>query len=100
MAYDTLARICILAEKYIQAAESAERAIAIDSTFNAARLNFGHAHLLIGDLKRAKTIYTEYISKETDPAAAKTTLLKDLDDLEAAGVTHPAVAKARAWLKE
>jgi len=30
----------------------------------------------------------------------KKTLLKDWDALEKAGVTHPDMAKARAWVKE
>jgi len=56
--------------------------------------------LLANDWDQAKTIYAEYLKNEADPAAAKAVLLKDLDDLETAGLTSPAVAQARKWLTE
>ena len=45
-------------------------------------------------------MYEEYLKKESDPAEAKKTLTKDWDELEAAGITCPEIAMARAWAKE
>ncbi|MBK6932556.1 MAG: hypothetical protein IPH12_17520 [Saprospirales bacterium] len=60
--------------------------------------NLGHAYLLRGDLKKAKKVYREYMDK--DGPKAKSMLLKDLDDLEAGGVVHKGISKARKWLQE
>lgn len=64
------------------------------------RINLGHSHLLRNDWPTAKTIYEAYLKNAPDPAEAQKTLAKDWDDLEAAGVSSPAVAQARKWAKE
>lgn len=50
-------------------------------------------------VEKAKTVCQEYLKNEADPAEAKKTLAKDWGDLEAAGITSPAVAMAREWLR-
>lgn len=75
-------------------------AAALDPTQNWVRTNQGHSLLLRGNLKTAKTVYALYLKNENNPAEAKKTLLKDLDNLEAAAITCPEMAQARAWLKE
>lgn len=59
-----------------------------------------HSSILSNNWPTAKTTYEAYLKNEPDPAAAKKTLAKDWDDLEAAGVSSPAVAMARKWAKE
>ncbi|MBC7777311.1 MAG: tetratricopeptide repeat protein [Phycisphaerae bacterium] len=90
----------LLVSKCPEAAAAAEKALALDSTQNWVRSNLGHSYLLRGNWDKAKSVYEEYLKNETDPAEAKKTLAKDWDELEAAGITCPEMAKARAWLKE
>ena len=87
-------------KKFEEAQAAAERALALAPAENWVRSNLGHSHLLRNDWPQAKTIYEAYLKNEPDPAAAKKTLAKDWDDLEAAGVSSPAVAMARKWAKE
>jgi hypothetical protein len=64
---------------------------------NWVRPDLGHSYLMLHDWPKAKATCERYLKNESDPAAAKTDLLKDLDDLEAAGITCPEMAQARAW---
>jgi len=90
----------LLVKKFNEAQDAAERALALDSNQHFVRTNLGHSYLFRGDWPKAKILYETYLKNEKDPAAAKATLLKDLDDLEAAGISSPEVAQARGWLKE
>ncbi|MBK8567802.1 MAG: tetratricopeptide repeat protein [Saprospiraceae bacterium] len=63
--------------------------------------NLALALLYQGKWDDAKGIYTYYKGNPYDKARNWTEVfLQDLDDLEAAGVKHPDVAKARALLRE
>ncbi len=57
------------------------------------------SQLLRGDWPAAKTTYEGYLKNESDLDAAKAVIENDLDELEAAGITCPEMAQARAWLK-
>ena len=98
--YGVLSWHCLLTRQYLEAQTAALRAIDIDPTINWVRTYLGHAHLLRGDWLKAKAVYEEYLKNEADPAEAKKALVKDWDELEAAGITCPEMAKARKWLKE
>ena len=67
---------------------------------NWIRPNLGHSYLLANDWGKARKVYEEYLKKESDPAEAKKTLVKDWDELESAGITCPEMAMARNWVKE
>jgi len=103
-----LAQICgnmsffyLFVMKFSEAQVAAERVLIIDPTQNWMRGNLGHSWLLRGDWDKAKQAYEQYISiGDPTPAEAKAYLLQDWDDLEKAGVMHPDMAKARAWVKE
>jgi len=98
-AFDELYQTCFYAKMYQEAAEAAERVLELASSRNWVRTTLGHSHLLRGDWDKAKAVYEEYLKNEPDPAEGKKTLLKDWDDLEKAGVTHPDMEKARAWVR-
>jgi len=98
-AYGNFSYYCIFAQKYEEAESAALYALAIDTSQNYIRTNLGHSYLFRGDWDKAKATYAEYIKNEPEPTTAKADILKDLDDLEAVGVTCPEVARTRAWLK-
>ncbi len=103
-AYGNLSWLYLFVNKYSNSEAAAEKTLTLDSSQNWVRANLGHSHLLRGEWDKAKQVYEQYIAGEKDPAQAKTTLLKDWDDLEAAGVIPKErmgdVEKARSWLKE
>lgn len=84
-------------KQYAEAETAALKALELDASQHWAKTNLGHSFLLRGDLKKAKKVYREYM--EEDGAKAKSMLLKDLDDLEANGVAHTGIPKARKWLE-
>jgi tetratricopeptide (TPR) repeat protein len=94
----------LFVDKYPESQAAAERILALDPAQNWVRTNLDHSYLLRGEWKKAKQIYKQFIANEKDPAAAKTTLLKDWDDFEAAGAIPKErmgdVEKARKWLKK
>ena len=90
----------LLVKKFNEAQDAAERTLALDSNQHFVRTNLGHSYLFRGDWPKAKAVYETYLKNEKDPAAAKATLLKDLDDLEAAGISSPEMEQARGWLRE
>jgi tetratricopeptide (TPR) repeat protein len=99
-AYNDLYLTCFYAKMYKESAEAAERVLELAPSRNWVRTNLGHSYLLRGDWDKAKKVYEEYLKNEPDPAEAQKTLLKDWDELEKAGVTHPDMAKARKWVKQ
>jgi len=98
--YGSLSWYCLFAHQYPESQTAAEKALSLDPAQNWIRTNLGHSWLLRGEWDKAKQVYEQYIAGEKDPAEAKSTLLKDWDDLEKAGVTHKDMAKARKWVRE
>jgi len=98
--YGSLSWYCLFARQYPESQAAAERALVLHPTQNWLRTNLGHSYLLRGEWGKAKSAYEEYLKNETDPAEAKKLLEKDWADLEAAGVTHKDMEKARAWVRE
>ncbi len=97
---NSLSWCCLFVKKNEDAQSFAERALALDPNLNMARTNLAHSLLLQGNWAKAKAVYQTYLKNEPAPAEAKTGLLSELDELEAADITSPEVAKARAWLRE
>ncbi|MCC6281088.1 MAG: tetratricopeptide repeat protein [Saprospiraceae bacterium] len=97
--YGSISWYAILARKYSEAKAAGEKALSIDPSQNWVHCNFGHIYLLQHKWSKAKIIYKKFLSVEKDPVAAKSAIVKDFDYLEAAGITCPEMAKARAWLR-
>ncbi len=89
-------------EETVTGAENAAtNALHTDATQASIDSNLPLALLLNCKGLKAKLIYTRYKGKPYDNERNWTEVfLQDLDDLEAAGVKHPDVAKARALLRE
>lgn len=96
--YGNLSWQYLFNRQYAEAQHAAQKALELDDSQHWVMTNLGHAYLLRGDLKKAKKVYREYMDK--DGPKAKSMLLKDLDDLEAGGVVHKGISKARKWLQE
>ena len=74
--------------------------IAIKSSLDIAYTNLALALLYQGKWPEAKAIYEAWMDKPYDKENTwRDIFLKDLDELEAAGITHPDVKKARKLLK-
>ncbi len=96
--------------KFIQTQEAAASALklALDfdlpkSDFSWINTNLAHALLFQGKFEEAKAIYQQYKNQPYPQEPGKTfgeLFLKDLDELEKAGITHPDVAKIRKVLTE
>ena len=84
-------------------AESALNGGGKDFNMEWVNTNLAPALLLQGKWEAAKTIYATYKGKPYPNDAEKTwtqVFLEDLDALDAAGITHPDMARARALLRE
>jgi tetratricopeptide (TPR) repeat protein len=114
LAYDLGASLSSLAwyyllDKQFAAAENAAREALYPAKFNKtegydqkiewANTNLALALLFQGQYMEAEKIYTNLKDKPYDKATYKEAFLKDLDELEKAGITHPDVSKIRTLLK-
>lgn len=97
---NSLSWCCLLVKKNKEAMALAERALALHPQLNTAQANLAHSLLLEGNWAKAKTVYQNYLKNESDLVEAKTGLLSELAELEAAGITSPEVAKAKTWLEK
>ncbi|MCK6691998.1 MAG: hypothetical protein L6Q97_07835 [Thermoanaerobaculia bacterium] len=96
--YGNLSWQLLFTGQYPEAEHAARKALELDNTQLWVKTNLGHSFMLRGDLKKAKQVYGTYI--EGDGSKAKTMLLKDFIALEAAGVRHKNIAKAREWVEK
>lgn len=95
--YGNLSWQLLFTGQYPEAEHAARKALELDNTQLWVKTNLGHSFMLRGDLKQAKQVYGAYITE--DGSKAKTMLLKDFNALEAAGVQHKNIAKAREWVE-
>ena len=89
--------------KFARAEELAEKALfynedEVDEVWVNA--NLAMAYLMQGKLADAKALYTYLKNKPHRAGRYKKTLLTDLDELEAAGLTHPDMAVIRKLLSQ
>jgi len=96
--YGNLSWQYLFSRQYAEAEQAAQKALDLDDSQHWVETNLGHSFLLRGDLKKAKQVYREYMDQ--DGPKAKSMLLQDLDALEAGGVRHGDIGKARKWLQE
>ncbi|MTK53112.1 ATP-binding protein [Paludibacter sp.] len=77
-------------------------ALKLDPTQTWIKTNLAHALLFQNKYKDAKKIYLELKNQPYPPKPSKTFnyyILRDFDELEKAGITHPDIAKIRELLK-
>lgn len=96
--YGNLSWQLLFTGQYPEAEQAARKALELDNTQLWVKTNLGHSFMLRGDLKQAKQVYGTYITE--DGSKAKTMLLKDFNALEAVGVRHKNIAKAREWVEK
>lgn len=99
--YGNLSWSLINLGKFAEATNVAEKCLATDSSQNWVRTYLGHSWLLRHKWKKAKAIYEQYITIEaTNTVESKALISKDLDDLNAAGITCREMIEARRWLSK
>ncbi|MFN0215941.1 MAG: tetratricopeptide repeat protein [Saprospiraceae bacterium] len=96
--FGNLSWLLLFTHQYAEAEKAAQKALELDADQHWVKTNLGHSHLLRGNLKKAKRAYREYLDE--DGEKAKSLLLKDLDQLEAASITHADLIKVRKWLHD
>ena len=100
-AYYNLSWYLILNEKFEQAEAAARRTLEITPEMTGVYTNIALSLLFKGALEEAKAIYLEWKDrKDHRGLVLKIVFLKDFDDLERAGITHPDVEEIRRLLKE
>lgn len=98
--YGGLYEVYLITDRHHEVVTAVKKTLSLDSSKNWVRVYLAHSYLLRGKWKKAKRAYKQYIVNEKDPTAAKKTLLQGWDELEAEGVTHPDMEKARKWVRE
>jgi hypothetical protein len=99
-AYGSAALFALFLNRFPQAEEYTLASLSSDSNQTQIFSNLAIAYLFQGKWEDAKTIYIRLQKQGKINDSFKTTFLQDLSALEAAGITHHDVAKARALLQE
>jgi predicted Zn-dependent protease len=89
----------LLLNKFSEAEQYALSGLITDSSQTWVFTNLAPAYLYQGKWEQAKAIYERLKDQYNGKELFKSAFLQDLKDLEAAGITHPDVAKARALLE-
>ncbi len=99
--YDQLAWELLLARRFQDAGEAAQKGLATSAGKGALEGKCAHAYLYQGNWRKAKAIYKTWknVPKEEGQPWSRT-YLAELNKLEAAGLAHPDAAKARKLLLE
>ena len=91
----------LFAEAYEEAEASARRTLELSPESTGVISNLAAALLLQGKFETAKKYYLDYADQPWPDDRHETfreVFLADLDELEAAGITHPDIAKIRVLL--
>ncbi|MEL6943231.1 MAG: tetratricopeptide repeat protein, partial [Bacteroidota bacterium] len=96
--YGSLAWFYLFTKQFKAAETSAEKALDLSKETEWVNTNLALALLYQGKYKEAEAIYLRLKDKEYGEATYRETFLKDLEELEAAGVTHKDVKKVRRLL--
>lgn len=88
--------------EYDDAVISARRTLELEPRQEKVETNMALGYLLGDRFEEAKAVYLKWKGKRfySDPRLAEEIFLKDLDDLEAFGITHPDFDKIRQMLRE
>ncbi len=99
--YGSLSWWALFALDYPLAERAALRCLALAPEQIYVYTNLGHAHLLRGDLQKAKAAYLLLKGKKDGGGKDyKIVLEEDFQALEAEGITHKGMAEIRKWLAE
>lgn len=99
--YGSLSWYCLFDKDFKGAETAARRGLELDQTEIWIITNLANASLLQGRYAEAENIYKQFKGQSYDEERSwSQVFLEDLDALAAAGVTHPDVKKARAFLQK
>ncbi|MDR8391782.1 tetratricopeptide repeat protein [Aliifodinibius sp. S!AR15-10] len=94
----------LFAGRFQDAIVNSRKVVNMDSTQTGVYTNLALGYLFNGQYNEAEKVYLEWMDKEypfdTGYETFRNAFLKDLEDLEAAGVTHPDVTRIRSLLSE
>ncbi len=99
--YENLAWYYLFTEQFEAAEQAAQQGIALGGTAAEwINTNLALALLYQGKYEAAEAIYLRLKDQPYGDATYAATFLADLDELEAAGITHKDVARVRRLLRE
>jgi tetratricopeptide (TPR) repeat protein len=99
--YSSLSWWALFTKDYARSEKAARRCLELDETQVYVMTNLGHSQLLRGQYKAGMATYEKLKGKKDEKNKDyKDIILKDLQELEAAGVSHPDVAKARKVIEK
>jgi len=101
--YGGLSWYFVFTREFGKAEQAARKSLTYGDDFEWVNTNLAHALLFQGKYENAKTVYLNYKDKPyiNDPTKNyKYFFLKDFDQLEAEGITHPDLAKIRRLLTD
>ncbi|MBX2979464.1 MAG: tetratricopeptide repeat protein [Flavobacteriales bacterium] len=98
--HGSLSWYCLFDRRFAEAQQAAERGLQLDPSEVWINTNLALAHLYQGHYQEAAAIYQRMKVQQYGEGTYRATFLEDLDALEAEGITHPDVARARALLAE
>ena len=100
-AYGNLAWYQLFAKDFAAAEKSARKGLETAPSQQWINTNLALSLLFQGKYKKAEAVYVQFKDKPYDETMDfKAVFLKDLADLEAAGITHPDVERVRRLLQE
>jgi tetratricopeptide (TPR) repeat protein len=98
--YNWLAWAALYAREFAEAEKYSLLGLAADNTQEWMNVNLATAYLLQGKYAQAEAIYQQWKDKPYDKTTYKEEFLRYLKDLEAEGITHPDVIKAKNLLNK
>ena len=100
--YFNLSWYSLFANKPQEAIKAAKKTLELEPEEVSVKTNLVLGYILNNEYKKAEKIYIEWKDKHfpNDERLAKEVFLKDIADLEKAGITHPDFEKVRALLSE
>lgn len=93
---------CLYVGKYKEAIQSAQKSLELNPEKTAVITNLALGYLLNNEWKKAETLYLEWKDKKfpEDERLANEIFLKDIQDLEEAGISHPDFEKVKKMMQE
>jgi Leucine-rich repeat (LRR) protein len=93
---------CLFVGKYKDAIQSAKKSLELEPSQSGVITNLVLGYVLNNQLDKAEPLYKEWKDKKflNDDRYAKEVFIKDIEDLEKAGITHPDFEKIRKLMQE
>jgi len=97
--YGNLSWWALLAKDFALSEKAALRCLELDTSQEWVLTNLGYSYLLRGQYQQAQTTYEKLKEKKDGEGNGyHQVLLNDFAALEQAGITHPDMAKMKAWV--